>query len=150
MPTPEYFSTTFPDRTIERAEAEAAGQYAYRHYLQHTVPTLSPYALLSYCVRRQDDPYLLDANRRALLADKGFLRYGETIPLRTRLLLPGIVAVAMVIPEIENGEIIGEHVEEPFKGVSRLAAWYKKLKDAEDRPARISFIEPDIEADIPA
>lgn len=141
MSKSEHVTLHFSHQKVPRAEAEVAGQRAYEFFYGNTKPELSPLTLLSYSVRRYDDNKTLSAEMRKKLTDEGFLSHGEQIPLRRRLRLPGAVAVSLVIPEIEHGQVIGEYLEEPFREVSLLDDWYRAVaKPAVQAGTRLSWI----------
>ena len=127
MSNPEHVTLNFTRQQIPRPDAEVAGQQAYAFFYGNTRPELSPLTLLSYSIRRYDDNETLSAEMRAKLTSEGFLIHGERVPLKRRLRLPGVVAVSLVVPEIEHGRVIGEYLEEPFREVARLQDWYRAV-----------------------
>lgn len=126
MSNPENVTLNFNGRRLPFQAADNAGMYAYEYFYSNTEPTLSLLTPLSYSIRHYDDDKTLDAPMRRSLTIAGFLRHGENIPLRRRLTLPGVVAVALVAAETEDGKLAGEYLEEPFREIPRLSHWYGK------------------------
>jgi hypothetical protein len=124
----DFLTLSFGNRRVPRHAAEKAGRYAYQFFSSDRDPQLNPLTMLSLSVRRYDDTTTLSAEMRRKLVKRGFLRHGENIPLARRMLLPGIVSVSMVVPELDQNQLVGEYLEEPFKEVERLAEWYEEIK----------------------
>lgn len=141
MEQPDNLTLAFSRHSVPREEAERAGLKAYEFFYGNTEPTLSPLTLLSYAVRRYDDNRTLDAEMRHKLTSEGFLLHGERTPIKRRLRLPGIVAVSLVVPELEHEKVVGEYLEEPFEEVEKLGEWYGAVAKPKPAPGtRLSWI----------
>lgn len=112
---------------LSRKVAEEAGQKAYRFFIASNRPPINELTLMSCVARGYGDEYLIDRETQVTLAREGFLSYGADIPVPERVQLPGSVAVSMVVPDIEDGEIVGQYLEEPFIGIERLLDWYEEF-----------------------
>jgi hypothetical protein len=136
----EIVTLSFLRQSFPRHEAETAGLRAYEYFYGNTKPELSPLTLLSHAVRRYDDHQTLTAEMRRSLTEEGFLIHGERTPLKRRLRLPGIVAVSLVVPELEHDKIVGEYLEEPFREVEILDEWYTAVaRPRETTGTRLSW-----------
>lgn len=134
MKHPDHLTLAFSQQSLPRHQAEEAGLRAYEFFYGNTEPALSPLTLLSHAVRRYDDNRTLTAEMRHRLTDEGFLLHGERTPIKRRLRLPGIVAVSLVVPELEHGKVVGEFLEEPFREVAKLGEWYKTVARPKPKP----------------
>ena len=130
----------FGGQRLRLDEAERAGFRAYRYFASNTLPELSPLTYLSHAVRRYDDNHSLTAPMRHSLVREGFLDHGENVPIKRRLRLPGVVAVSLVIPELEYGKVAGESLQEPFQSIEVLQRWYEALKSKSLTQTRLSWI----------
>lgn len=137
--TTDTLTLRYGNQVIRRIEAEEAAQHAYRYFTAHTEPRLSPLTILSYAIRHYNHIYL-DAYDRQELTDNGFLVHGEKRTLKERLRLPGKIAVALVVPEIYDGSLSGEYLEEPFKEARYLDKWYKETHPPRQVGTKLSWI----------
>ncbi|HET7630401.1 MAG TPA: hypothetical protein VFK03_03435 [Candidatus Saccharimonadales bacterium] len=128
MSESESIELKLPRQTLERRFAIDAGKRAYGYFLNHTDPSLNVLTLLSFSVRRYEDRQLINYEVQKRLIDEGFLSCGADNPVKSRLRLPGLVAVSMVVPEVESGKIVGEYLEEPFLDEKILEHWWHELK----------------------
>lgn len=133
----------FGNQIIPREQAEQAGLIAYKFFLSNREPTLSPLTHLSFAVRRYDDKKLFTAEMSYNLTVNKFLRPGdsERSPLKPRLTLPGKLAVALVVPEIESGQLAGESLQEPFDKIKVLDEWYSSLRSQKESQTRLSWLK---------
>ena len=136
----DHLTLNFSRQRVPFKDAVTAGKSAYKFFYFNTDPELSPLTYLSHAVRRYDDNKSLSAEMRHRLTEVGFLKHGERIPIRSRLKLPGIVAVSLVVPELEHGQVIGEYLEEPFREVPVLDEWYRALAKPAMAETRLSLI----------
>lgn len=130
MSSLETLTLVYPQMRIDRDIALEDGLEVYKRYLEHTEATTSTQARLAYCLRRIDNPYVLNHEGRKTLERWGYLRRGETLSLRRRLTHKGALAIAMVALEIENEEIVSEEIQEPFKEIAVLDDWYRHIRGA--------------------
>jgi hypothetical protein len=138
MTSPEHVTLRFTNQRIPFDLAEEAGKKAYKYFIDDDKPQLNPLTLLSHSIRRYDDNVTFTAGMRAKLTESGFLLHGERTPLKRRLKLPGIVAVSLVVPDLEHGKVVGEYLEEPFEELPRLDEWYISLTDV---GTKLSWLE---------
>jgi len=141
MGRPDTLTLNFGNEAIPRAEAEIAGEMAYRYFTAHTKPELSPLTILSYAIRSYRHGNV-DHNGRHNLTESGFLTHGTTAPLRRRLRLPARVALSMIVPEVEGEDLVGEHLQEPFLEAAYLDEWYEMPHPTEKPPGtRLSWLK---------
>lgn len=130
----------FGGHRLEATDAEKAGIIAYKYFLGNREPALSPLTMLSHAVRRYDDQHSLSAPMRRNLIQEGFISHGDQVPIKRRLRLPGIVAVSLVVPELEHGKVAGEYLQEPFVGMRVLEKWYASLRPDARAETRLSWV----------
>lgn len=139
MPKPEQLTLAFGECKIPRKQAEVDGIRAYESFVGHTSPSLSPLTVLSFAVRNYAH-LELDAQTRRTLTEQGFLMHGEKLPLKQRLRLKGRIAIALVVPEVEDGQLVGEYLSEPFKEVTYLDEWYAATRPEKPHETPLSWI----------
>ena len=128
-----HLTLTFANRRVPRVPAEEAGLQAYEYYCSNRQSELNPLTYLSFRVRSRVEmgtsDQLVNADMRYSLTRAGFLRHGENYSLRRRLTLPGLVAVSLVVPEVEDRTLVGEYLDEPFQEIERIPIWYEQVNE---------------------